>query len=193
MGGLSGGGRGGDKSGAASSSFIRQCPAPSPTIGLCFCRQRLMPSLLHEESVCQRRFPHLPAQDVSHTLTDRLQSAGQALSFPPAFVLGASMPLSRGVLAGPGLASGSPSAITALLPVLARMGVLPGRGRSRCASTPLSHRSSCTTSPCSVPHVRHQQHWGALHHVALPVSFHRRQVLWCEPFRCRQALPRVCP
>ena len=30
-------------------------------------------------------------------------------------------------------------------------------------------------------------HWRALHHVALPVSFHGRHVLWCQPLHRRQA------
>ena len=59
------------------------------------------------------------------------------------------MLLSREVLAWPGLASESFPATTAVLPVLARVGVLPGWSRRRCGSTPLCHRSSCTASPCS--------------------------------------------
>ena len=41
----------------------------------------------------------------------------------------------------------------------------------------------------AVPHVRRQLHWRALHHVALPVSFHGRHVLWRQPIRRRQATP----
>ena len=62
MGGHSGRGRGGDTSGAAPAPSFRP---RSRLLAFFFCRPRLLPSLLHEESVCQRRFQHSPSHEVS--------------------------------------------------------------------------------------------------------------------------------
>ena len=50
-------------------------------------------------------------------------------------------------------------------------------------------------SASAVPHVRRQLYWGALHHVALPVSFHRRNVLWRQlrlPPSCARNATHMC-
>ena len=50
-------------------------------------------------------------------------------------------------------------------------------------------------SALAVPHVRCQLYWGALHHVALPVSFHRRNVLWRQlrlPPSCARNATHMC-
>ena len=52
LGGLSGGGRGGDTSGAAAAPSFVECPGTYPALSLCLGRRRLLASLLHEESAC---------------------------------------------------------------------------------------------------------------------------------------------
>ena len=98
--------------------------------------------------LCQRWFQLLLAQEVSHTLTDRLQSAGQALCFTRicAGIFDAS--LSR-TPRGAGPCFRIPFCNNSAASSAGSSGSVTGSGRIRCASTPLFHRSSCTASPFS--------------------------------------------
>ena len=108
----------------------------------------LLPSLLRGESVCQRRIQHTLAQEVSHTLTDSLQSAGQELYFSPhlcqelrCFSLKGSS-RGRALLPDPLLQQQDASSAGS-------SGSVTGSRQKRCASTPRCRQSSCTASPCS--------------------------------------------
>ena len=72
MGGLSGGRRDGDVSGAASAPSRR---AAIPSFGLGFGLWKPLPSLCHQEGIRQRRLQHTPTQELSHVLTVLLHSA----------------------------------------------------------------------------------------------------------------------
>ena len=90
------------------------------------------------------------------------------------------MLLARGNLLGRGRASLPLSAAAVLLPASDRV---QAEHDARPAFLGLDFLARFRST---VPYVRRQLHWCALHHVALPVRLQHRNVFWCQPPRRRQ-------